>query len=444
MMAAHEKESAGMKRDSLGLRSVVFIDGCRVPFLRAGTDYRDLMSYDLARLAIKGLLRRTKLDPGKVNWVILGTTIANVQTSNVARDAALGAGLPPTVGAHTVTIACISANRAITDGVDLIRTGQADVIIAGGTDSVSDIPIRYRKRFRQKLLEARGYKKAPQYLNLLRGLSLSDILPEIPSVSEFSTGRTMGQDCERLTSRLGVTRLEQDEFAVRSHTLAARATAEGLLGAEIEPVHVPPHFKTIDRDNGIRGDTTLEAMGKLRPAFEKPYGTLTAGNSSFLTDGAAAVLIMAEEKAAALGLRPRARFVAHAYTAQDPGEELLLGPAYAIPRALAMAGMTLSDIDVFEIHEAFAGQILANLKCLASDSFAKEKLGRGERVGEIPLDRLNTLGGSLSLGHPFGATGARLVTTAVSRLVREKGRSAIVAACAGGAHGNATILERCE
>jgi acetyl-CoA acetyltransferase family protein len=436
MMAAHEKENTGMKRDSLGLRSVVFVDGCRVPFLRAGTDYRDLMSYDLARLAIKGLLRRTKLDPAKVDWAVLGTTIANVQTSNVARDAALGAGLPPKVGAHTVTIACISANKAITEGVD--------VIIAGGTDSVSDIPIRYRKRFRQKLLEASKYKKVPQYFNLLKGLSLSDILPEIPSVSEFSTGRTMGQDCERLTSRLGVTRLEQDEFAVRSHTLAAKATEEGLLGAEIEPVHVPPHFKTIDRDNGIRGDTTLEAMQKLKPAFEKPYGTLTAGNSSFLTDGAAVVLIAAEEAASALGLQPRARFRAYAYTAQDPDEELLLGPAYAIPRALKMAGMELGDIDVFEIHEAFAGQILANLKCLASGSFAREKLDRDRPVGEIPLEKLNTLGGSLSLGHPFGATGARLVTTAVSRLVREKARTAVVAACAGGAHGNATILERYE
>jgi len=444
MMAAHGKEKSLMKHDAQGLRSVVFIDGCRIPFLRAGTDYRDLMSYDLARLAIKGLLRRTRLDPGRVDWTILGTTIANVQTSNVARDAALGAGLPKSSGAHTVTLACISANKAITSGADLIRTGQADVVVAGGTDSVSDLPIRYRKKFRQKLLEASKYKKMPEYLNLIKGLSLSDILPEIPSVSEFATGRTMGQDCERLTARLGVTRMEQDEFAVRSHTLAARATKEKLLAAEIEPVHVPPHFKTISEDNGIRGDTTLEAMQKLKPAFEKPYGTLTAGNSSFLTDGAAVTLIVAEEKAAALDLKPRARLRAYAYTAQDPDEELLLGPAYAIPRALDMAGLSLNDIDVFEIHEAFAGQVLANLKCLASDSFAREKLGRDKPVGEISMEKLNTLGGSLSLGHPFGATGARLVTTAVSRLERGKGRFAVVAACAGGAHGNATILERCD
>jgi acetyl-CoA acetyltransferase family protein len=432
-----------MKSSAGNGRRVVLIDGCRVPFLKAGTGYRDLMSCDLARMAIKGLLTRTRIDPSRVDWVIMGTTIANVMTSNVARDAMLGAGLPSSIPAYTVTIACISANKAITSGADLIRTGQADAVIAGGTDSVSDLPIRYRKKLRQRMLDARKMRKIPEYLSLLRGLSPSDILPEIPSVSEFATGRTMGEDCERLTARLGVTRREQDEFAVRSHRLAAKATEEGMLADEVLPVHVPPGFETVDRDNGIRGDTTIEMMQQLKPAFEKPYGTLTAGNASFLTDGAAAVLIMAEEAARAMGLTPKAALRAYAYTAQDPEEDLLLGPAYASPRALAMAGMALSDIDVFEFHEAFAGQILANLRCLDSDTFGRQKLGRDGKVGEVPLEKFNTLGGSLSIGHPFGATGARLVTTAVNRLVRENGRMALVAACAGGAHGNAIILERC-
>ena len=423
-------------------RTVVVVDGCRIPFLRASTDYRDLMSYDLARMAIKGLLGRTLVDPGKVDWVILGTTIANVQTSNVARDAALGAGIPDRVPAFTVTLACISANRAITSGAELIRTGQADVVIAGGTDSVSDIPIRYRKKLRQKLLESRKVKSLPGYLSLLRGLSLTDILPEIPSVSEFSTGRSMGEDCERLVARIGVTRAEQDEFAVRSNLLAAKATEEGLFADEIEPVRLPPRFKAIDRDNGIRGDTTIEKMSQLKPAFEKPYGSVTAGNASFLTDGAAVVLIASEEAARAMGLRPKASIRSYAYTAQDPVEDLLLGPAYAAPRALDLAGLALKDIDVFEFHEAFAGQIIANLKCLASSGFAKEKLGKSAKVGEIPMEKFNTLGGSLSIGHPFGATGARLVTTCVNRLVREGGRFALTASCAGGAHGNAIILER--
>ncbi len=423
-------------------RKAVLIDGCRIPFLRAGTGYRDLMSYDLGRLAIAALVKRTQVDPEKISRVIMGCVIANLATTNVAREAALGAGLPVGIPAFTVTMACISANLAITTGVDLIQTGQADIVIAGGTESLSDIPICYRKPMRKKLMEAQKYKGLKDYLEFPKGIGIKDLLPEIPAIAEFSTGRTMGEDCDRLAARLHVGREEQDRYAVRSHLAAARATAEGTLEGEIETVLVPPDFKPIDKDNGFRGDTSLEKMGSLKAAFVKKYGTVTAGNASFLTDGAAACLLMAEEVAAALGYTPKARVRAYAYTAQDPFEELLLGPAYATPKCLEMAGLKLQDMDVFEFHEAFAGQILANLKCLASDEFAREKLGRSEKVGEIPLEKFNALGGSLSLGHPFGATGARLVTTAANRLIREDGTFALVASCAAGATGNAIILER--
>ncbi|HUH67109.1 MAG TPA: acetyl-CoA C-acyltransferase [Syntrophales bacterium] len=423
-------------------RKAVLIEGCRIPFLRAGTGYADLMSYDLGRLAIKALVERTQIAPERIDRVIMGCVIANLATTNVARESALGAGLPVSIPAFTVTMACISSNLAVTSGVDLIRTGQADVVIAGGTESLSDIPICYRKPMRKKFMESQKYRGLTDYLEFPKGISLKDLLPEIPAIAEFSTGRTMGEDCDRLAARLAVTREEQDCYAVRSHLAAARATAEGILRDEVVPVLVPPDFRPVDKDNGFRGDTSLEKMAALTPAFVKNYGTVTAGNASFLTDGAATCLLMAEEVAAALGYKPKAHIRAYAYSAQDPGEDLLLGPAYATPKSLDMAHLTLKDIDVFEFHEAFAGQILANLKCLASDEFARSKLGRAEKVGEVSLEKFNTLGGSLSLGHPFGATGARLVTTAANRLIREDGAFALVASCAAGATGNAIILER--
>ncbi len=423
-------------------RRVVLIEGCRIPFLRAGTGYHDLMSYDLARLAIKALVARTGIETKKIDRVIMGCVIAKLATTNVAREAALGAGLPVSIPAFTVTLACVSANVAITTGADLIRTGQADVVIAGGTESMSDIPICYRKPLRQKLIESQKYKGMKDYLKFPQGLSLRDLLPEIPAIAEFSTGRSMGEDCDRLAARMQIRREEQDRYAVRSHLAAARATAEGILSGEIDTVRVPPDFQPIDKDNGFRGDASFEKMNSLNPAFVKKYGTVTPGNSSFLTDGASVVLLMAEDVAVSLGYTAKAAIRAYVYTAQDPYEELLLGPAYATPKVLDISGLALPDIDVFEFHEAFAGQILANLKCLASDDFARDKLGRSQKVGDIPLDKFNTLGGSLSLGHPFGATGARLVTTAANRLIREDGTFALIASCAAGATGNAIILER--
>lgn len=431
-----------MKSFSNGLRKAVLVEGCRIPFLRSGSDYQDLMSYDLARMAIHALLTKTQLDVQKVDWVIMGNVVANMTTSNVARDAALAAGIPDRVPAFTVTLACISANKAITNAIDLIRTGQADVVIAGGTECLSDIPIRYRRPFRKKLIESQKYRRPLDYLKFLKGLRPADLLPEIPAIAEFTTGLTMGEDCDRLAARLGVTREEQDAYALRSHHAAAAAARNGCLAEEIVPVTVPPRFTVVAEDNGIRADSDPDKLASLKPAFVKPYGTLTAGNSSFLTDGAAAVVVMAEETARELGYQPKAAFLDYTYTAQDPAEELLLGPAYSIARLFDRTGLSMSDIDVFEFHEAFAAQMVANLKCLNSDDFAREKLGRSARVGEVPLERLNSWGGSLSIGHPFGATGARLITTAANRLIREDGSLALVASCAAGAVGNAIVMER--
>lgn len=422
----------------------VFVDGVRIPFQRSGTGYKKLMSYDLGRMAIEGLIGRAPISGKDLDRVIMGTVIQDVNTSNVARESALGAGIPNSVPAHTVTQACISSNQATSSAVDLIRAGQAKIVLAGGTETMSDIPIRFRKKFRQKLLDARKYKSVSDYLKFFKGLGLSDLLPEIPSISEFSTGETMGESCDRMAAHFGIGRKEQDEYALRSHQLAAKATHEGLLDNQLIPATVPPDFDVIDEDNGFREDTSMEKLAKLNPAFIKPHGTITAGNSSFLTDGASASLIMEKETALKLGLTPRAYLRAYTYVAQDPEEQLLLGPAYATPKVLDMMGLQLSDIDVFEFHEAFAGQILTVLNALNSDKFANEYLDRDHRVGEIPMDKFNLWGGSLSLGHPFGATGTRLVTTAVDRLHHEDGTLALVAACAAGGQGHAMILERFE
>lgn len=423
-------------------RKVVVVEGCRIPFLRSGTDYMDLMAYQLGAMAIKGLLRKSALKESLVDRVLLGTVIHQTATSNVAREAAITAGIPTSAPANTVTLACISASLAITTGADLIRTGQADIVIAGGTDSASDTPIQFRKKMRKKLFEAQKLKGFGDTLKFITKLELKDFFPERPGITEFTTGLTMGQDCDLMAARFGVTRKEQDEFAARSHQLAAKAAEAGYLGNEIEPAEIAPKFKPILKDNGYRGDSTAEKLAKLNPAFDKKNGTLTAANSSFLTDGAAVTLLMSEEKAKELGYKPKAVIKSYVFVGRSPKDELLMGPAYAVPQALKQAGLELKDIDVFEFHEAFAAQILTHIKCLGSDKFAQEQLGLSKKVGDIPMEKFNLWGGSLSLGHPFGATGARIVTTAMNRLIKENGKFALLAACAAGGHGHAMVLER--
>ncbi len=423
-------------------KRIVVIDGCRTPFLKSGTDYMDLMTYQLGQYAIKGLLDKTGIDPKVVDYVVMGTTIQNVKTGNVAREAAVTAGISENTPCHTVTMACISANQAIVTGANIINSGEAEIVIAGGTDSCSDAPILFNKPMRKKLFMAQKLKGFADTMKFILTLRPKDFKPEAPAIAEYLTNRTMGLDCDILAARYGVQREEQDKFAVRSHQLTAKAFEEGLYKDEVVPVEIAPKFKKVSKDNGFRGDTTYDKMAKLKPAFVKAGGTITAANASFLTDGAACVLLMTEDKAKELGLKPKTAIHSYTFVARNMETELLLGPTFATAKLLEKTGLTLNDIDVFEFHEAFAGQVLTNLKCLASDQFAKEKLGRDQAVGIVPMEKLNTLGGSLAIGHPFGATGARLVTTASNRLIRENGKYALITACAAGGHGHAMILER--
>jgi acetyl-CoA acetyltransferase family protein len=375
--------------------AVVLVDGARTPFLRSGGAYADLIAYDLAREAVSGLLARSGLDPAELGAVILGTVVQNPATSNVARDASLAAGVPNTVPAHTVTMACISSSRAVADAALLLHAGQAEVVLAGGVEVLSDVPIGFKKNVRRRFFESRKYKTPLEYRKFLQGLKPSDLLPQAPAIAEFSTGETMGESADKLAAAFGVSREAQDAYALASHRRAAQAWAAGHLASEVLPVAAPPDFTPRTRDDTVRADSSLEKLAALDPAFVRPFGTVTAGNSSPLTDGAAAVLLMRADKAESLGLTPRAVVRDFVFVAQDPGEELLLGPAYAVPKLLDRAGLTYADLDVIEIHEAFAGQVLAVLEALSSDRFAREKLGRSGRVADPDMAKINAWGGSL-------------------------------------------------
>lgn len=421
-------------------RNIVIVDGVRTPFLMSGTDYSKLMPHELARHSLLSLLHKTKIDKELIDYIVYGTVIQEVKTSNIAREAALSAGFSDKTPAHTVTMACISSNQAITTGIGLIATGTYDVIVAGGVEFMSDVPIRHSRKMRALMLKANKAKTPMQKLQLLASFRPSYLIPELPAVAEFSSGETMGHSADRLAAAFKVSRQEQDEYALRSHTLAKQAQDKGYF-TDLVPFKVSGVDKTVDKDNGIRV-SSKEALAKLKPAFVKPHGTITAANASFLTDGASACVIMTEEKAKQLGLKPKAYLRDFLYVSQDPVDQLLLGPAYGIPKLLKKSGLSLKDIDCWEIHEAFAGQIVANLKALDSDWFCKNYMGLSEKFGAPDLAKWNNWGGSLSIGHPFAATGVRLVMHSANRLIREDGQLAMISACAAGGQGVAMLVER--
>ncbi|XP_055716697.1 trifunctional enzyme subunit beta, mitochondrial [Phlebotomus papatasi] len=421
-------------------KNIVLVDGVRTPFLTSGSDYSRLMPHELARHSLVSLLRKTGVDKEIIDYIVYGTVIQEVKTSNIGREAALSAGFSTKTPAHTVTMACISSNQAMTTGIGLIATGTYDVVVAGGVEFMSDVPIRHSRKMRSLMLKANKAKTPMAKLSLLSSLRASHFIPELPAVAEFSSGETMGHSADRLSAAFNVSRKEQDDYALRSHTLAKTAQQKGYL-TDLVPFKVSGVDKIVSEDNGIRVSTP-ESLGKLRPAFIKPHGTITAANASFLTDGASACLITTEAKAKELGLKPKAYLRDFLYVSQDPVDQLLLGPAYGIPKILKKANLKLNDIDTWEIHEAFAGQIIANLKAMDSDWFCKTYMGLNEKVGNPDLNKWNNWGGSLSIGHPFAATGVRLCMHTANRLVRENGQIGVVAACAAGGQGVAMVIER--
>jgi acetyl-CoA acyltransferase len=348
------------------------------------------------------------------------------------------------VQAFSVSRACASANQAITDAADQIALGHMDVAIAGGSESLSNIPILHSQGFAETLVLASKAKSLPARIKTLMRLRPKDLVPITPAIAEPSTGETMGQSAEKMAKLNAISREEQDHFALRSHRLSAAGTADGRLTAEIMPVYVPPKFDSIiTSDNGIREDTSYEQLAALKPVFDRKYGSVTAGNSSPLTDGGACVLLMSEEKAKALGYPPLGIIRSYAYAALDPGEQLLQAPVLAAPVALKRAGLTLKDIDLVEMHEAFAAQVLSNLKGFESKYWA-ERAGFSDPVGEVDRAKLNVMGGSIAIGHPFGATGARITTTLLNELRRRGGQFGLMTVCAAGGMGFAMVVERTE
>jgi acetyl-CoA acyltransferase len=422
-------------------RRVAIVAGIRTPFARAGTTLKSLSAIELGKRCVAELIQRSEIEGKLVDAVVYGTVVPSVLAPNIAREVSLLPLLPKGVQSFTVSRACASANQAITDGADQIVLGHADVVIAGGAESLSNVPILHSRGMSDALVATSRAKSLGGRVRALSKVRPRDLVPITPAIAEPSTGETMGESAEKMAKINGIPRADQDHFALRSHRLAAAGTQDGRLTAEIVPVYVPPRFDAMTTDNGIRPDTSMEQLRALKPVFDRRYGTVTAGNSSPLTDGASAVLLMSEEMAASLGYEPMAFIRSYAYAALDPGEQLLMGPVLATPVALQRAGLTLADIDLVEMHEAFAAQVLCNLHGFESQEWA-ERAGFSEPVGEVDRAKLNVMGGSIAIGHPFGATGGRILTALCNELARRGGQFGLMTVCAAGGMGHAMVVER--
>lgn len=423
-------------------RKAVIVSGVRTPFVRAFQEYMTLDAIALGCHAVKALLEKTKIPQKSIDALFWGGVILPAGSPNVGREILLDLKLPPTIHAFTVSQACTSSLLSISHAVSAIERGDADVIIAGGGDSTSNAEVTLPRNLMQKVAPVAMNKKSGvmDWLGVVAQLApFNDVLPKRPQVAERSTGQLMGEAAEDMAARNGINRESQDEFTYQSHKRAAAAIASGRFAEEVIPVKINGG-KTVYSDTIVRGDTTVEKLAKLRPVFSKK-GTLSAGNSSALTDGAAAVLVMSEEKARELGYTPLAAFKAWQWVGVDPADQLLIGPAFAIPKVLAKSGLSLSDMDFVDIHEAFAAQVLAVIKMLESDHFARKRLGLEKAVGLIEREKLNVHGGSVAIGHPFAATGARMVTTMSNELHVTGKHYALLALCAAGGLGAAAILE---
>lgn len=425
-------------------RDVVIIDGVRTPFAKSGTKFKDVHAAELGRVALKELLMRTGIDVGLVDEVIIGNTGSPSDAVNIARVVALNAGLPKKTSAATVHRNCASALESIANAFDKIKAGVADTVVAGGTESMSNMPLIHTREFTDAFGKMATAKTMGGKLSALGKLKLKDLKPRIAIVEGLTdpfVGINMGETAEILAKEFAISREEQDRFALASHQKAVAATKNGTMAKEITPVFLPPHFEEIvASDIGPREGQTMEQLGKLKPFFDRKYGTVTVGNACPVTDGAAMVLVMSRAKANELGLKPVAKVVSYGFAGLEP-ERMGLGPVYATPVALKRAGLQLKDMGLVELNEAFAAQVIGCMKAFNSSSFAKDKLGLSSAVGEINPETLNVNGGAIALGHPVGTTGTRLVITLMKEMARRKVKYGLATLCIGGGQGGAMILE---
>ncbi|BBO28446.1 3-ketoacyl-CoA thiolase [Alteromonas sp. I4] len=420
---------------------IAIVAGLRTPFAKMATYFHGVPAVDLGKMVVNELLIRNAVDPKLVDQLVYGQVVQMPEAPNIAREIVLGTGMNVHTDAYSVSRACATSFQSTVNIAESMMAGTVEVGVAGGADSTSVSPIGVSKKLARALVDLQKTKTLGQKWAVLKRLGLKDLLPVPPAVAEYSTGLSMGQTAEQMAKTHGITREAQDELAHRSHTLAAQSWQEGKLASEVMTAYAEPFKGALEQDNNIRFDSKLESYAKLRPVFDRKYGSVTAANATPLTDGASAVLMMTESKAKALGYTPLGYIKSYAFAAIDVWEDMLMGPSYASPIALERAGMTLNDLTLIEMHEAFAAQTLANVKMFASDKFAQEKLGRSKATGEIDMDKFNVMGSSIAYGHPFAATGTRMITQMLNELNRRGGGTGLITACAAGGLGAAMILE---
>ena len=423
---------------------VVIVDGVRTPFAKAGTKFKNVHAAELGQVALQELIARTNLDTREVEEVIIGCVGNPADAVNIGRVVALRAGIPQKTSAHTVHRNCASAMQSISSGFDKIKAGVVDTVIAGGTENMSQAPLLFNQKFADIFAEFYSAKTTGKKINALKKLKLKHLAPRISIVEALNdpfVGINMGQTAEILAKEFHISRGEQDQYALRSHQRAVENTKNGHLLEEITPVYISPKYKeVVAQDNGPRDGQSIEALKKLRPYFDRRTGSITVGNACPLTDGAAMMLLMSRKKAESLGYKPLARIRGYGFAGLEP-ERMGLGPVYSTPVALKRAGLSLKDMDLIELNEAFAAQVLACQKAFDSKSFGQEKLGLEDRVGELDLEKTNVNGGAIAIGHPVGATGTRLVLTLMKEMKRRNSQFGLATLCIGGGQGGAMVLE---
>lgn len=422
-------------------RRVAILGGIRIPFCRNNTAYYDLGNLGLSTLVLGGLVEKFQLQGQTLGEVAMGAVLKHSSDFNLAREATLSSGLSPYTPGITITRACGTGLDALITVANKIALGQIEAGIGGGSDTTSDVPIAVNRKLRRRLLDLNRARSLGERIKAaLKGFSFGEFKPEFPGVAEPRTGKSMGQSCEDMAKQWQIPREAQDRLAFESHQKAAAAYARGFYSDLVMPI------RGLERDNILRPDTSLEKLATLKPAFDKRSGkgTLTAGNSTNLSDGASAALLSSEDWAKANGKEIQAYLVDAQVAAVDfvGGDGLLMAPAWAVAQLLKRNNLTLQDFDFYEIHEAFAAQVLCTLKAWESEEFCKTQLGLDGALGSIDRSKLNVVGSSLALGHPFAATGARIVATA-AKLLKEKGQGrALISICTAGGMGVAAIVER--
>ncbi|MBE8221780.1 MAG: thiolase family protein [Bdellovibrionales bacterium] len=427
------------------MKEVVLVEGLRSPFSKAGTDFKSLHAADMGAQVLKELLAKTNMSGDKIDEVIIGNVGNPSDAANISRVVALKAGLPQSVSAYTVHRNCASALESASSAFDKISSGSADIVIAGGVENMSQYPLLFTQRFSNIFGEFAFSKTLSKKLKALKKLKLKDLMPRISVIEGLTdpfVGLSMGQTAEILAKEFKISREDQDAFALKSHQNAVAATKK--LSEEIMPLFIPPKLnKVLEKDNGPRETQTIESLKKLKPYFDKKYGSVTVGNACPLTDGAVMLLLMSKEKAQELGLKPLAYIRSYAYAGCDPSR-MGLGPVYATAKLLAKQNISLQDIDLIELNEAFATQVLACTKAFNSDEFCKKELGLEKSMGSIDLDRLNVNGGAIAIGHPVGSTGSRLILTLAKQMQRQNAKFGLATLCIGGGQGGALLLEKID